>query len=257
MPPTSAESGARTLEAGAREGTLNVEEMTLAKKFAKAVKHLQANPFHPGLSSHEIDDMTKRYSQKVFESYLENNTPGDRRMFWVYGPERGQSSVIGLEPHRRTRRTERTSESSCQSGRRPRNEMPKSVPPRKPREQRAPHVQVSNHRRSIPGEGVSARARRRVSGSSSALRAICAPPTLHFCAEAAERFWSRPCRNRALLRMFTIVRDAVATYRGWHVGGSGTKLGFKKGELKDDRKIRQRVQAVVGARGCTTRRLRV
>ncbi len=87
------------LEAGARQGTLTAKEKTLAKKFAKAVKHLQANPFHPGLSSHEIDDLTKRYGQKVFESYLENNTPGAGRLFWVYGPERGQISMIGLEPH--------------------------------------------------------------------------------------------------------------------------------------------------------------
>jgi hypothetical protein len=84
---------------GAKAGTLNREERELAKKFAKAVKHLGANPKHPGLQSHEIDDLTKRYGQKVFESYLENNIPAAGRLFWTYGPDRGTITVTGLEPH--------------------------------------------------------------------------------------------------------------------------------------------------------------
>jgi hypothetical protein len=87
------------LVAGAAAGTLNAEEQGLAKKLAKAVKHLGVNPFYPGLQSHEIDDLTRRYGRKVFESYLENNTPAAGRLFWIYGPERMQITVIGLEPH--------------------------------------------------------------------------------------------------------------------------------------------------------------
>lgn len=30
---------------------------------------------------------------------MEYNTPAAGRMFWVYGPEDGQITVIGLEPH--------------------------------------------------------------------------------------------------------------------------------------------------------------
>ena len=36
---------------------------------------------------------------KVWESYLENDTPGAGRLFWVYGPDKGDITVIGLEPH--------------------------------------------------------------------------------------------------------------------------------------------------------------
>lgn len=39
------------------------------------------------------------YHAKVFESYLENNTPGAGRIFWVYGPRRNSITVIRLEPH--------------------------------------------------------------------------------------------------------------------------------------------------------------
>lgn len=36
---------------------------------------------------------------KVFQSYLENRTSRAMRMYWVYGPEKGQITIIGLEPH--------------------------------------------------------------------------------------------------------------------------------------------------------------
>ena len=36
---------------------------------------------------------------KVWQSYLENNTPGAGRIFWVYGPGREEITVIGVEPH--------------------------------------------------------------------------------------------------------------------------------------------------------------
>ena len=58
-----------------------------------------SNPKHPGLNSHEITSLTARYGMKVFESYLENNTPKAGRIFWVYGPNKKDITIIGLEPH--------------------------------------------------------------------------------------------------------------------------------------------------------------
>ena len=87
------------LRRGATAQTLTRDEVELARKLAKAVQHLAANPYHPGLQSHEIAPLTKRYGQKVFESYLENNTPSAGRVFWVYGPDRGEITVVALEPH--------------------------------------------------------------------------------------------------------------------------------------------------------------
>src|SRR3954466_9070019 len=82
-----------------KQGTLSVEDRELFKKWVKAISLLRENPRHPGLQSHEIDDLSRRYGQKVFQSYLENNTPAAGRLYWVYGPEEGQITVIGLEPH--------------------------------------------------------------------------------------------------------------------------------------------------------------
>lgn len=71
----------------------------LYKKWGKAMALLAENPRHPGLNSHEIDPLTRRYGCKVFQSYLENKTPAAGRMFWVYGPGTREITVIGLEPH--------------------------------------------------------------------------------------------------------------------------------------------------------------
>lgn len=87
------------LVGGLKDGTLSRAERALARKLAKAVVHFQENPFHPGLQSHEIVALSARYGQKVFESYLKNNTPSAGRIFWVYGPRRQYITLIGIEPH--------------------------------------------------------------------------------------------------------------------------------------------------------------
>jgi hypothetical protein len=89
----------------AQENRLDKEDKKLWKKLAKTVLLLSSNPRHNSLESHEIDDLTRRYSKligrpcKVWQSYLENNTPAAGRLFWVYGPDRAEITVIGLEPH--------------------------------------------------------------------------------------------------------------------------------------------------------------
>jgi hypothetical protein len=74
-------------------------EIKLYKQMGKAMALLASNPKHPGLNSHEISALSARYGMKVFESYLENNTPKAGRIFWVYGPNKKDITIIGLEPH--------------------------------------------------------------------------------------------------------------------------------------------------------------
>ena len=87
------------LSAKADADTLDGGERRLFKKLVKAATLLAENPSHPGLSTHEISDLSKRYGLKVWQSYLENRTPAAGRMFWIYGPVRGCITIIGLEPH--------------------------------------------------------------------------------------------------------------------------------------------------------------
>jgi hypothetical protein len=51
------------------------------------------------LQTHEIDTLTAKYGFKVFEAYLENRTPAAGRVFWAYGPDRGEITILGVEPH--------------------------------------------------------------------------------------------------------------------------------------------------------------
>jgi hypothetical protein len=79
--------------------TLHKNEERFFKRLVKVLGYLQTNPLHNSLRSHEIDALTKRYGFKVFQSYLENNTPAAGRIFWTYGPHKGEITILGMEPH--------------------------------------------------------------------------------------------------------------------------------------------------------------
>lgn len=85
-------------------GKLNRDEKDLYRKIRKALQHLQEDPRHPGLKSHEIDVLTEKYGVRIWESYLENKRSGARRMFWIYGPETKEITIIGIENHPEPRR---------------------------------------------------------------------------------------------------------------------------------------------------------
>tara|TARA_B100001971_G_scaffold50614_1_gene45855 strand:+ start:1562 stop:1960 length:399 start_codon:yes stop_codon:yes gene_type:complete len=80
-------------------GELNRDEKDLYRKIRKALQHLETNPRHPGLKSHEIEVLTEKYGVRIWESYLENRKAGARRMFWIYGPETKEITIVGIENH--------------------------------------------------------------------------------------------------------------------------------------------------------------
>ena len=81
------------------DGSAKKNDLKLYRQLGKAMVLLQNDPRHPGLNFHEISSLTARYGMKVFESYLENNTLKAGRIFWVYGPNKKDITIIGLEPH--------------------------------------------------------------------------------------------------------------------------------------------------------------
>lgn len=87
------------LQTSYRDETINKKDAELYKKWGSALKKLVMDPFYPSLKSHEIEPLSKRYGMKVWQSYLENKKSGARRMFWVYGPDKNDITIIGLEPH--------------------------------------------------------------------------------------------------------------------------------------------------------------
>jgi hypothetical protein len=94
----------------AQRHTIDKDETRLFKQITKAMGFLSTNPRHNSLNSHEIDELSDRYSKvvgykcKVFQSYLENNTPGAGRLYWTYGPGKAEMTIIGLEPHPENRK---------------------------------------------------------------------------------------------------------------------------------------------------------
>lgn len=73
----------------------------LFKQVYKTINLLKSNPHHPGLNTHEYDSIENPYNpkEKIFEAYVQNNTPGAYRVFWCYGPERQQITILSITPH--------------------------------------------------------------------------------------------------------------------------------------------------------------
>lgn len=93
-------------EAALRSKTANAKakrtrDEGLFKQVHKCVSLLAENPRHPGLQTHEYHSLTHPFnaSEKVFEAYAQNRTPGAYRVFWCYGPESGQVAIIAITPH--------------------------------------------------------------------------------------------------------------------------------------------------------------
>ena len=82
-----------------RSGKASKTEIKQYHQIGKALVLLADNPRHPGLNSHEIDALTARYGKKVWCSYLQNNTPAAGRLFWSYGPDKGDITILAIEPH--------------------------------------------------------------------------------------------------------------------------------------------------------------
>lgn len=69
------------------------------KKVRKALGLLEDNPRHPGLSSHKYQSIRGQDDSDVWESYVENHTPGAWRIFWQYGPDESNITILTIGPH--------------------------------------------------------------------------------------------------------------------------------------------------------------
>ncbi len=71
----------------------------LRKQLKKALTHLSQNPNHPGLRSHPLQGSEKDFGVKLFNSYVQNNTPQAHRILWIYGPDPKQIRIVAIIPH--------------------------------------------------------------------------------------------------------------------------------------------------------------
>ena len=68
------------------------------KRVLKCLGLLEVDPRYPGLHSHRYEDFDDVHRQKIWESYVENKTPGAFRIFWHYGPDEGEITIVAIAP---------------------------------------------------------------------------------------------------------------------------------------------------------------
>jgi len=66
----------------------------------KAIKFLAQSPRHPSLKTHQYHSIPEIYpGQKVWEAYAQDKVPAAYRVFWSYGPSKGQITIISITTH--------------------------------------------------------------------------------------------------------------------------------------------------------------
>ncbi len=78
------------------------QDKGLAKQYkavTAALKKLQQNPRYPSLQTHEFHSLFGPNGEKIFEAYVEQNTPAAYRIFFHYDPGKGVISIISIIPH--------------------------------------------------------------------------------------------------------------------------------------------------------------
>ncbi len=69
------------------------------KAVAKTIGLMQVDLRHPSLNTHEYTSLSRERGYKVFESYAQNKTPGAYRVFWYYGPNKNEITIVAIVPH--------------------------------------------------------------------------------------------------------------------------------------------------------------
>ena len=69
------------------------------KAVKKTLGYLETNPRHPSLNTHKYTCLNGPRGEEVFEAYAENKTPAAYRIFWYYGPQKKEITILAITPH--------------------------------------------------------------------------------------------------------------------------------------------------------------
>lgn len=71
-----------------------------SRRIATTLAHLaDEGPEYPSLQSHRFDALDKEIGETVWESWVESAVQDAWRVWWYFGPEKGQITVFLLGPH--------------------------------------------------------------------------------------------------------------------------------------------------------------
>ena len=79
----------------------------ILKQVRKTLGYLETNLQANSLRIHPHHSLTRRYRRKVFESYVQQDTPGAYRVFWYYGDDETDKNgkqipiitIVAITPH--------------------------------------------------------------------------------------------------------------------------------------------------------------
>ena len=79
----------------------------ILKQVRKTLGYLETNLQANSLHTHPHRSLTRRYRRNVFESYVQQDTPGAYRVFWYYGDDETDKNgkripiitVVAITPH--------------------------------------------------------------------------------------------------------------------------------------------------------------
>ena len=74
-------------------------KMDILKAVRKTLGFMETNLRHPSLNTHEFTSLKGPNGEKVFEAYAQQKTPAAYRIFWYYGPDRKQITIVAITPH--------------------------------------------------------------------------------------------------------------------------------------------------------------
>jgi hypothetical protein len=82
-----------------REIESDPNKKDILKAVRKTLGFMETNLRHPSLNTHEFTSLKGPKGEKVFEAYVQQKAPAAYRIFWYYGPDRKQITIVAITPH--------------------------------------------------------------------------------------------------------------------------------------------------------------
>jgi hypothetical protein len=71
----------------------------ILKAVRKTLGFMETNLRHPSLNTHEFTFLRGPKGEKVFKAYVQQKTSAAYQIFWYYGPDRKQITIVAITPH--------------------------------------------------------------------------------------------------------------------------------------------------------------
>ncbi len=82
-----------------REIENNPGKKNILKAVKKTLGFMETNLRHPSLNTHEFNSLKGPNGEKVFEAYAQQKTPAAYWIFWYYGLDKKQITIVAITPH--------------------------------------------------------------------------------------------------------------------------------------------------------------